>query len=148
MKMVIQGKPKVKILNEEGTLFEFEGSEDFIQFDNPGVYSEDYYKIKEKLEQSPDYIKQTYNDNFAVSAHAIKIPTKSQTTYQEINRLVDIWQKYEDGELIEVVRCADCALGTKSIVNGKIKRHCKVFDEWMPVDGYCHRGYIEDDEEE
>lgn len=41
-------------------------------------YSEAYKKIREELSKKPDYIKETYNCNFATSKHAKKMPLKNK----------------------------------------------------------------------
>lgn len=40
-------------------------------------HSKEYYKIQEKLNNSPDYVKETYNNCFATSEHAKKVPLKN-----------------------------------------------------------------------
>jgi len=45
---------------------------------NKVEYSEDYKRIRAEIENWPDYLKETYNVNFATSAHAKKLELKEE----------------------------------------------------------------------
>ena len=41
-------------------------------------YSKEYEKIKAELMEKPDWFKETYNVNFAISKHSKKIPLNNK----------------------------------------------------------------------
>lgn len=62
-------------------------------------YSEEYKRLKKEWAEKPDYLKETYNVNFATSKHAKKLSLGKNK-----DSCCDCEFTYDDGE------CDDCKL--------------------------------------
>ena len=101
-----------------------EDAEDKKEFERE--LSDAYKRIKKKFENAPDYIKEYYNNNFATSKHAKKLPLKIEIPDVSLGRKIN-----------EVVRCKDCAYWHGAFADPCVNASGMVEPD---IDSYCSDG--------